>query len=500
MKALFSDPNTKTDLDFPFTCKEIKTQTSKLKMNKKEGIDMITNEMLKFGKTALALPLVKLFNFILDKGDFPEVWNISLISTTYKKGDPNDCNNYRGISLSNCMSKLFTSLLHNRLIKYLEDKNYFNPYQAGFRPEHRTTDHIFAIKTIINKYVYNLKKPVYCCFVDFSKAFDSVSRNSLFYKFLKTGVGGKFFNLIKALYSNTKFRFKVGTSLGPERLSCRGVKQGDGLSPLLFNIFVNDICEIFDIECDPVSIEDLEINCLLYADDLLLISQSEEGLQNCLNALQEYCILWKLEVNLDKTKVMIFNRKKTKLKQEIYYNNKPVEQVDSYQYLGINFTHTGNLKQAAINLSQKASKALFSLNSKIKEYTKLNTQTLMKLFDTLIVPILTYASEIWFADFKIDLFNDNNPFEAIHLKACKFSLGIHNKSSNIASKCELGRYPIVITILKLLQNYYKRLVQLPSNRFLAKLFKTDRELCSKGSKSWTGCVKKDRDLYRDSKH
>ena len=190
--SFLSNNSTSHDLDFPFTCKEVRNGLSKLKINKAEGVDSISKEMLKYGSSVITLPLVKLFNYILNSTDYPETWNISLISTIYKKGYKNNCNNYRGISLSSCLSKLFTGLLQNRLITHLERHNFFSPFQAGFRPDHRTTDHIFAIKTIINKYVYKLKKPVYGCFVDFAKAFDSVSRNSLLYKLTKTKIGGNF--------------------------------------------------------------------------------------------------------------------------------------------------------------------------------------------------------------------------------------------------------------------------------------------------------------------
>ena len=82
--------------------------------------------------------------------------------------------------------------------------------------------------------MYNLKKPVYGCFVDFAKAFDSVSRNSLLYKLTQTNIGGNFYKLIKSMYSSTKFRFKADNKLGPARFSYRGVKQGDGLSQVLY--------------------------------------------------------------------------------------------------------------------------------------------------------------------------------------------------------------------------------------------------------------------------
>ena len=88
-----SDNPTSHDLDFPFTCKEVRNGLSKLKINNKEGIDSISNEMLKYGSSVLTLPLVKLFNYILNSTDYPETWNMSLICTIYKKGDKNNCNN-----------------------------------------------------------------------------------------------------------------------------------------------------------------------------------------------------------------------------------------------------------------------------------------------------------------------------------------------------------------------------------------------------------------------
>ena len=142
------DSSVPHDLDFPFTCKEVRNGLCKLKLNKKEGTDKISNEKLRYGSSVATLPLVKLFNYILNNSDYPELWNVSLLSTIYKKGDKNNCNNYRGISRSSCLSKLFTNLLQNRLITHLENSNFFSPFQAGFRPDHRTTDHSFAIKTI----------------------------------------------------------------------------------------------------------------------------------------------------------------------------------------------------------------------------------------------------------------------------------------------------------------------------------------------------------------
>ena len=129
-----------------------------------------------------------------------------------------------------------------------------------------------------------------------------MSRISLLYRLTKTKIGGNFYKFIKSIFH----RFKTDDKLGPERVSYRGVKQGNGLGPLLFNIFTNDLCDNFDKDCKPVLIENIGINCLLYADDLLILSETEKGLQKCMSILEQYCNRWKLEVNLDKTKAIIF--------------------------------------------------------------------------------------------------------------------------------------------------------------------------------------------------
>ena len=126
-----------------------------------------------------------------------------------------------------------------------------------------------------------------------------------------------------------------------------------------------------------------------------------------------------------------------------------IEQIYNYQYLGVIISCTGNLKHVSVDLSAKVTKALFSLNSKIKEYNTLNVETLIKLFDTLIQPILTYASEIWISDYKLGFLDNKYPFELVHLKSCKFSLGVHNKTSNLAANCELGRFSFYIQFLNL---------------------------------------------------
>jgi hypothetical protein len=136
---------------------------------------------------------------------------------------------------------------------------------------------------------------------------------------------------------------------------------------MLFNIFTNDLPDIFDhSKTDPVQLDTTKLNCLLYADDLVLLSESEKGLQSCLEQLNSYCSKWKLKINISKTKIIIFSKGKRKWSNfRFMINDQKIEVVEKHKYLGVILTYNGNLKHAADQLCNKALKATFSLKSKI---------------------------------------------------------------------------------------------------------------------------------------
>ena len=114
--------------------------------------------MLKCSINQLASSLVKLFNFIVKKGSFPDIWSTGIISPIFKSGNKSDPSNYRGICVTSCLGKLFPCVLYLRLGSFLQDQKILHPSQISFLRGNRTTDHIFSMTTLIDKCVINATK------------------------------------------------------------------------------------------------------------------------------------------------------------------------------------------------------------------------------------------------------------------------------------------------------------------------------------------------------
>jgi hypothetical protein len=273
-----------------------------------------------------------------------------------------------------------------------------------------------------------------------------------------------------------------------------GIKQGDSLSPLLFSLFIDDLTHILNENEHPPNLANEDINSLLYADDLVLLSTTETGLQNSINKLNKYCKTWHLKINLTKTKILNFSKNSKLQNNRFTLGETPIKHCNEYTYLGIQFQQNGSLRNAALKLKEKALKAWFSIRSTTYSNDSYNPDILIRLFDTLIKPIILYGAEITGQEF-IKSFNlgnnkwENTPFEQLHNRACRNILGIRNNGSGKAAKADLGRYPLLINIAQASINYYKKVLSDP-NKLTYSALLSERELAQNCSKSWVGYIDK----------
>ena len=241
-----------------------------------------------------------------------------------------------------------------------------------------------------------------------------------------------------------------------------GVKQGEPLSPLLFILFVNDVKNIIDFnDLTENDLNLLSAYMLLFADDIVIFTTSEESLQALLNNLNVYSLNWGLKINVSKTKVCIFEKRKSRCNYVWYINGSELDIVDSFSYLGVKFYYTGNMMYAVKSLNDQALKAYNSVLSVFSRLT-LDLKTTLSMFDSLVAPILLYGSEVWGAySFK--------EVDKLHLRFCKKMLGVRSQTSNAAVLGELGRFPLSLLCKERAIKQYLKIMKNP-NSLMFKVF------------------------------
>ena len=285
------------------------------------------------------------------------------------------------------------------------------------------------------------------------------------------------------MYSKSSCAVKIGNKR-TNVFSCKkGVRQGCPLSPSLFNIYINDIEKRLNrVNDSPITLDNgTNISCLLYADDIVIMSLSEEGLQKCLDELNKFCKEWKLTISMKKTKCITFQKQsKVNRRSSFFIDGKVVQNVSEFIYLGVNIKSNGSFHSTLKNLSCKASSAIFALNSRFK-LNKIPVKAAFKLFDTTILPILTYGSEVWGIYLNMDSTKwDKCEIEQTHLQFCNHILGINRSSTNHLTRFETGRYPIRLHIDYKILTFRKHILSMPKDSIIYQALLMDKNLHDAG--------------------
>ena len=322
-----SDDSDHISYNKDFNLPELNLALSTLKSTS-PGFDNVHNEMLKNLPCKYKTILLAIFNHSFNLGIVPTCWKTSIILPFLKEGkNPTEVTSYRPISLLPACSKLLEKLVFNRLNIEIESKLLLRPSQGGFRRRLCTIDQISSLEYSIRNSLANQKITV-VVFIDLEKAFDSVWHIGLVNKIQNLGIKGRMLRWLKSYLSGRKFRVYWEGIYSSEQKISSGVPQGAILSPLLFNIMLNDIPVIENVS----SAE--------YADDISFYMQGENmveivhTLQNQLTIFSEWASEWGLNINIPKCKAMFFTRKKVSPPQ-MYLNNIPIAFVPTHRYLGM---------------------------------------------------------------------------------------------------------------------------------------------------------------------
>lgn len=337
-----------------------------------------------------------------------------------------------------CLSKIFTSVLNSRLETFCKVNDTISDAQFGFRKGRSTVDAMFALLSTVQNYLSNNKR-LYVAFVDLKKCFDSIYRNALWLKLFRAGIQGKMLRIVKCMYEKVKSCVKSCNSFSDFFEYSVGLRQGEVISPILVSLFLEDLELYLQKRAESgLLIDDIVLILLLFADDMVILGKSPDELQYHLDLLHTYCNSWGLEVNTEKTKIMVFRNRGRLLRGENWtYNNQDIEVVDEFNYLGTIFKYTGSFSSNTEYIIGKALKALNVLLVNCKKLP-LKPKILCQLFDSFVGSILLYASEIWG-------FSKSKEIERVHLKFCKRLLNVRLNTFTAGVYGELGRYPLYIS-------------------------------------------------------
>ncbi|KAL0812036.1 hypothetical protein ABMA28_009430 [Loxostege sticticalis] len=340
-QSLFQDPQSQNfpdtepnseDLEPNILLSEVRAAIKHLKNGKATGGDAIPIETIK----ALGEKGIHMFHTICNKvwqtGIWPSDWTHTIFVPLHKKGSTKKCNNYRLIALISHASKIILHILNERLKSYLSKE--VAPEQAGFVKGKGTREQILIVRQIIEK-SREFNKPTYICFVDFSKAFDSVKWPVLWKTLTDMGTPKHLIHLLRRLYEQGTASVRTDDVLSNNFHPSAGVRQGCIISPLLFNIYTELIMRItLEDWTDGVTIGGYKISNLRYADDTTLFATSAQHLEQLLYRMERVSNEFGLKINRNKTKVMIIDRVNSNSPETTQIAGCDV--VQSYVYLGAN--------------------------------------------------------------------------------------------------------------------------------------------------------------------
>ena len=383
--------NTRTYKTFRFnkvTTADVCDHLKKLQRKKATGFDDLPSTFLIDSRNYISSPLCHIINLSMQNGVVPTEWKTARIVPIYKSGPKTAFDNYRPISILPIISKVIEKIVHRQLITFLEENKLLNSHQFGFRnkmsTEHAVTIFIDSIRKKVDQ-----GNVVGACFIDLSKAFDTISHSKLLAKLPSYGIHDRELSWFTDYLFGRKAYVQYNQTVSDSFLFNSGVPQGSILGPLLFLIIFNDLTDVIQ-----------HSQVVKYADDTVLYVHAKSGKETAkllTKDLSSACDWFKenelfMNYRKGKTETMLFGTSKNVSKHldefEIYVNGTKINSTKQYKYLGVPIDSSLNMNSFFDACYKKASTRL-SLLAKLRYM--LNAKAAKSIYHSMILPTFTYC-------------------------------------------------------------------------------------------------------------
>ena len=346
---------------------EVLKELKQLNPTKSAGPDGLHPAVIKPLADIIANPVFELFKQSLDTGEIPDDWRMATVVAIHKNGPRSKASNYRPVSLTSILSKTLERVIRLHLSSFLTVEKLLSPIQHGFRPRKSClTNLICFLEEITSK--LDEGTPVKVCYLDFSKAFDSVNHSMLLHKVEAYGITGMLKKWINSFLSNRTFSVRVGEASSERAEITSGVPQGSVLGPLLFLLYVNDLANTLS---NPV---------FMFADDVKITGQD---LKSDIEKVIAWSEKWDLPLNQKKCRILTTNSEESGLLFE------PCAEIKD---LGVIMTNDFKQAKQCQHAANKARCQLFRIKSTLANRDK---EIFLPIYKTIVRPHLEYCVQAW---------------------------------------------------------------------------------------------------------
>jgi len=423
----------------PISLEELNWNIKELDANKAEGLDGVTNDILRHSGPLARQFLTQMFNNVMIGGVPPASWKDGDVILVLKKPPQTEISNYRPITLISCISKLLTKILAKRLGDLIAKEDIIGAEQNGFRSSRTCSDNIFILNSVLEM---NKSKKLlsHIMFIDLQEAYDRVDRDILLAKLKQLNISSKFIDFL----SNYYFLDNISTASSGKRTrkqyQKRGLRQGCNLSSVLFIIYMSELSRRMRAAGVGVRLESgVYVNILLFADDIILIANSPETLNQLKDILESWCLDFRMKISINKTKIITsLDDLECALQDPETLESEIVEHVSNYKYLGV---------QQYSSMWKTSQKKGESMLSKAKCYKNVILRSRHSLLDN-----ISAASAMWkniaipgilYATDAIPISNTViEELEVVQNQIGKALLGVPQSTANTVVQAELGWKPV----------------------------------------------------------